>query len=285
MNAIGRCNIPRRVQILPESKERMRPTIKRWIGEGRKVRFSFSGEGKIIATEAGGWLVIESEPSDIRIETWYKRGTPTQKQTLRALEALLYWANFDQYPPKSELLHDIHEEIIAQTGIYKESPVTGKPVRVSTSSPLCTTGDMNRFVDTAISFLLDADVPPTLIDPISEKDFVGLYREWYKQRSIDPESIDNIKNWEEYCARFPYDEFNCIAVNELGTGQTQKIHIVSVGAETGARDEAWNWIRGATSIHTKIHQLGWPAVLQEYPHLIPKVERARDMAGKKEIEL
>lgn len=285
MDALGRCYLPRRIQILPESKDRMRPLIRRWIGEERKVRISFTGDAIINATEAGGYLVLNEGVGDIRIETWYKRGTPTQKQTLRALEALLYWANHDQYPPKSELLHDIHEEIIAQTGIYKESPVTGKPVRVSTSSPLCTTGNMNQFIDTAITFLLDADVPPNLIDPISEKDFVTLYKEWYKTRSVDAETIDNISNWEEYCRVFPYDEFTCIAVNEMGTGQTQKIHIVSRGSAPTEVDEPWNWIRGATSIHNKIHNLGWPVVLAEFPHLIPKVERARAMASKKEIAL
>jgi len=45
MEAHGRCKLPRRVQILPESKERMKEHIFRWIKEGKKVRFYFSGEG------------------------------------------------------------------------------------------------------------------------------------------------------------------------------------------------------------------------------------------------
>ncbi|RLC32366.1 MAG: hypothetical protein DRH37_00730 [Deltaproteobacteria bacterium] len=283
MDAHGKCKIPRRVQILPESKERMRPYIKRWIEEEKRIRFAFTGEGVIVGTEQGGWLVIESDPAEIVLETWYKRGTPTQKQTLRALEALMYWSSHNTYPLKSEMLYGYHQVIMDTAGITRVDPASRKTVRVTTSCPLCTTADMNRFIDVAIEFLLEADLPPNMIEPTSEKNFKDLYREWYKWRSIDPSSIDHIKNWEEYCKVFPYDEFLCVLVPEKGTGQTQKIHIVSRGAAADAIDEPWNWIRGATSIHQKIHQYGWEGVLEEYPHLIPKVERARKLAGMKEI--
>lgn len=285
MDTHGKCNIPRRIQILPESKDRMREVVKRWKNEGKKVRFSFSGEGHIIGTEPGGWLVIEGDAADIRLETWYKRGTLTQKATLRAMEALLYWTNYNQYPASSELLKGYHQALMEDTDIKREDPVSGHRVLVTTSSPMCTTVDMNNFIDTAIHWLLMADIPPNMIEPISEKDFKGIYHEWYKARSVDPSSIDNIKNWEEYCERFPYDEFLCVGINEKGTGQTQKIHIVSRGADISAVDEPWNWIRGATSIHDKIHNsnLGWTAVLHEFPHVAPKVHRARELAKKKEL--
>ncbi len=283
MDTHGTCNFPRRLQILPESKERMHPFVKRWIEENKKLRFNLSGVGVIDFTEAGGYLVIAGEPMDIRLETWYQRRTLTQLQTLKSLEALLYWANHNAYPASSDLLYGYHQVIVEESNIRREDPASGHRVLITTSSPLCTTADMNQFIDLAIHFLLVADVPPNMVEPIANKDFKTLYKEWYKARSVDPETNDNIKTWEEYCERVQYDEFLCVAINEKGTGETQKIHIVSRGASADSIDESWNWIRGATSIHQKIHQHGWDPVLHEFPHIAPKVHRARELAKKKEL--
>jgi len=205
----------------------------------------------------------------------------TQKQTLRAMEALMYWSDYNQYPPESKLLSGYHEVVIETTNIKKEDPVSGKMIRISTSSPLCTTADMNRFIDTAVMFLLEADIPPNMIEPISEKNFVQIYKEWYKFRSVDSGSIDDIKNWDEYCRRFPYDEFLCVLVPEKGTGQTQKIHIVSRGAAADAIDEPWNWIRGSTSYSQKDSSVWMGCCVAGVSTLNPESESSKRIGREK----
>ncbi len=279
MEAVGRAHPPRRIQFLLDSRDRVKPHIKRWLEEAKKVRFSLSFEGYIETTEDGGYIVVTStEAADVHMETWYKRRTLTQIATLKAIESLLFWAHNQIFPPSSGLLDGFHEVIIESTGIHRVDPSSGKMVRISTSSHLCTTADMNQFIETAIQFVLDADIPHTMYIPAAEKDFSKLYREWYKIRSLD-DGMDDI-TWEEYCRRIPYDEFNCVGATE----GLQKMHIVSRGADAAAIDESWNWIRGPVSIHLQIqHQHGWGPVLQEFPHVIPKVERARKIAKKRSL--
>ena len=233
-------------------------------------------EGFIETTKSGGVLVVRAvTPADVRMETWYKRRTLTQLATLKAIESLLYWANYDMFPAKSTDLAEIHQVIMNHAGLYHDDAKFGR-LMVTTSSNHCTTVHMNRFIEVAIQFLLEADVPHTMVEPAAQMNFQELYREWYKLRSLD-EDMDDI-TWEEYKKRVPFDEFNCVQATE----DCQKMHIISRGAQPDAIDESWNWIRGPESIHIRIqHQKGWGPVLQEFPHLIPKVERARKMAHKK----
>ena len=283
MESRGRCRLPRRIQILPESKDRMKPSIMKWKAEGKRVRFSFAGEGTILGTEEGGWIVIDSDAADIHIETWYRRGTLTQLATLKALEALLYWSDYDQYPPSSELLWGYHEFLMNTANIMRKNEVTGQMVRITTSCPDCTSIDMNKFIDIAIDELLTRDIPESMVDLASQKSFKDLYREWYRVRSTETD-LESIKNWDEYRRVFPYCEFTCIRVPEAGTGLTQQIHIVSRGSSPQNIDEPWNWIHGLTTIHQKIHKFGWDVVLQEFPHMIPKVKKARELAKKKALK-
>ena len=289
MDAHGKAAVPRRLQVLPESKDRMYPTIKKWADERKKVRFTISGEGHIIGTEKGGWIIIDTvgcEAADLTLEAWYKRRTLNQLNTLKALEALLFYANHEMYPPKSEMLYGYHQVIMELTGIRRQDPYSGKVVMVTTSMEMCTTVDMHRFISTAFRLILECDsLPPGMIEPATNMNVKMLYRAWYQKATEDEALYAGIKSWDDYLELFPYDEFHLVARNEAGTGATQKIHIVSRGAEHAAIDEPWNWIHGATSVHEKIHNslIGWEGVLHEFPHMTQKVRRAREIARKKEL--
>jgi hypothetical protein len=47
---------------------------------------------------------------------------------------------------------------------------------------------------------------------------------------------------------------------------------------------SWNWIALTPEEHADQHQRGWDGFLQIYPHLCGRVERARRLAGKLELE-
>lgn len=279
MEAVGRASAPRSLTFLRDSRDRVKPHILRWMDEGKKIKILVSFDAQIVSTASGGIIIMESDSAaDVHMETWYKKRTLTQLATLKAIESLLYWAHNGTFPLSSTLLDGFHSVIMEAAGIMRMDDECGKYMRITTSSRLCTTADMNRFIEVAIQFVLDADIPHTMTMPALEMDFRKLYQEWYKIRSLEPD-MDNI-TWEEYCVRYPYDEFNCIS----NTEGLQKMHIVSRGSDVTAIDESWNWIRGPESIHIRIqHQHGWGPVLQEFPHIIPKVERARQMAKKRSL--
>lgn len=280
MNTAGKANLPRRIQILPESKERMKPSLLRWLGEKKKIRFTLSGEATIKALGEGGWVLLApDQAAEIYLETWYKKKLPTQLATLKALEALLFWSHNNIYPPKSEMLAGFHEVILETTNIMRMDPTCGRRVMVRASN--ATTADMNEFIRTAFVLLLEADVPEHLIEPITERNPSEIYRAWYAEYSVSEVAYTGIKTWEDYLERFPFDEFFAVSRNEAGTGATQKMHIVSRGADPTSIDEPWNWIHGATSVHQRQHQIGWDPILQEFPHIAPKVRRARELAQKK----
>jgi hypothetical protein len=47
---------------------------------------------------------------------------------------------------------------------------------------------------------------------------------------------------------------------------------------------AWNWIALLPEEHEAQHRTGWDGFLDIYPHLRGRVRRARNLAGKLELE-
>lgn len=280
MDAIGRAEIPFRIVFHKDSKERVKPSIIKWMAEGKRLRISMVFEAYIAKTAPGGVIELRADEysasADVHMETWYKRRTIKQLATLKAIESLLYWSHNNMFPPRSTDLAGYHQSIMELAGIRELDPSCGKAVLLTTSNPRCTTEHMNRFIEIAVTLAIESDLPPNMIEPATEMDFITLYREWYKARTATADCDGLTK--DEYKKRFPYDEFNCIAETE----DLQIMHIVSKGAGADVIDESWNWIRGPSYLHIQIqHQHGWEPILQEFPHIIPKVERAREMAKKK----
>jgi hypothetical protein len=67
-------------------------------------------------------------------------------------------------------------------------------------------------------------------------------------------------------------------------GTIVRAHIVSRGADAGDIDKAWNWMALLPEEHEAQHRRGWDEFLRIYPHLQGRVERARRLAGKSDIE-
>jgi hypothetical protein len=67
-------------------------------------------------------------------------------------------------------------------------------------------------------------------------------------------------------------------------GTIVRAHIVSRGADAPDIEKAWNWMALLPEEHEQQHHIGWDAFLGIYPHLRGRVERARNLAGKLELE-
>jgi hypothetical protein len=83
---------------------------------------------------------------------------------------------------------------------------------------------------------------------------------------------------EEWRAKRPYSEASG------RTGDIVRAHIVSRGSDAADIEKTWNWIALLHSEHQQQHQIGWDAFLQIYPHLRGRVDRARRLAHKLELE-
>jgi hypothetical protein len=67
-------------------------------------------------------------------------------------------------------------------------------------------------------------------------------------------------------------------------GPIERAHIVSRGADAADIEMSWNWIALTPDEHAEQHRRGWDEFLRIYPHLRGRVERARRLAGKMELE-
>jgi hypothetical protein len=67
-------------------------------------------------------------------------------------------------------------------------------------------------------------------------------------------------------------------------GTIVRAHIVSRGSDAADIEKSWNWMALLPEEHEKQHRLGWEGFLQIYPHLKGRVDRARQLAGKPELE-
>lgn len=274
MKSRGKFFSPRSLTIMKNSKADMKPFLVRWMAEKKSVNITLSFTAVIDSLQPGGEIVLtpnESEDQVILIETWYKKRSITQLNTLKALEAFLYWSMEGDYPLKSELLWAIHEGIIEEADIRDQE--TG--ARIRTSSPVCTTAHMNRFIEIALNHLAEAQIGDDLKCLLfSDQPLSVLFTNWIRQRMIETD-IDDIKSWAEYKSRFQFCEATFVYADDL-----VQAHIVSRGANAAAIDKPWNWLRIRNSIHQRQHQYGWDELIREYPHLKPKIDRAREKAGE-----
>jgi hypothetical protein len=274
----GKAQIPDSIKILPVSSEAALPLIGRWLKETKKVKVTVSFDAYISGTMKPGIIMFGggSEPAEVNIRTWYKRRSLSQLATLKALESILFWAMEGKHALNSKWLWPIHQGIMEEVGERVSNPVCGnKPILVTTSSEYCDTYMMNKFIDCAVDHILEYELPQTLVEPLSKKRLSDIFREWFIARFVQ-EDIDGISSWDEYKTRFDFCEFTFTRNIE----PLDQIHIVSRGSDKKDIDAPWNWIHGRHSIHMRTHAYGWDAILKEFPHIIPKVKRARDLAGK-----
>ncbi len=109
----------------------------------------------------------------------------------------------------------------------------------------------------------------------------GLEKDPLEGTYYGPEDYKEKHPCCEACGRF------LLTTDKEGTEQRtgELAHIVSVGAGGGlsAHDD-WIWLVLCSKCHICIqHAGGWEDLLTLYPHIKPKVDRARERAGKKPL--
>ncbi len=138
------------------------------------------------------------------------------------------------------------------------------------------TKEMSHMINHAFNHLASMDIPPALRD-VADGDMADLFRKWYAWKNgqdIDV-FIKPDMTWAEYKAVQKMCEFTFF--HEGDSVQLEQMHIISRGADQSIIDEPWNWIRGRSDVHRLQHQHGWDYIINLYPHIRKKIERAVNM--------
>jgi hypothetical protein len=115
------------------------------------------------------------------------------------------------------------------------------------------------------------------------RQYIKEWQVWRGELERDPvDYIDYEKGLliteREWKKRHPVCEACLVAA--LPGDPLEKCHIVSRGA--ASIEEPWNWLQLHYSHHRLLqHQEGWKSFLNIYTHLVGRVNRAREMAGKR----
>jgi hypothetical protein len=210
---------------------------------------------------------------DMQIQRWYKRRSLNANGLAWELATRLGQAD---RVSKEVAYYAVKELVDLPRDEYKG-------IFVSRSSGELTTVEFARFIQ-ALMIECQMHVPAVEI-----RDIWILFTEWRFGQEKDPlegtyygpEDYKEKHPCCEACGRF------LLHTDEKGdqkhSGEIS--HIVSVGAGggTGARDD-WLWLVLCSKCHLCIqHAGGWQELLTLYPHLCPKVDRARERAGKKPL--
>ncbi len=276
MKAKGRIALPI-LDFFSCSETEVAPFLKRWLTEKKKLSFTITGEAFLETTENPRLLLLSGGDGgcDLMLETWYQKRSLTQLNTLKALESLIYQIDY-QRKPKSSDLDFIHQGILEMANIKIENPWTKHVSLVRTSMAECTTSHMNRFIEVALEELSLRDLEDDIRDAMFDRPISEIFKTWYKKRIVEND-LDDI-SWNEYRKRIPYCEFTfkpSVEGNPL-----ERMHIISAGKDKMLYEKPWNWIHAQRHIHQKQHQYGWDAIMQDYPHIVPKIKRARERASE-----
>ncbi|MCK5601505.1 hypothetical protein KAR91_06545 [Candidatus Pacearchaeota archaeon] len=286
MESVGKIHPIGKISFYPASREEVRDNIKRWYKEKQKISFVITGEAIIETGNEHGEIFLTTPEgqlagNDIVLKTWYKRRTLSQLNTLKALESIIYQCDNGVVPVVAENdLWFIHQGIIELAGLTIYNSFTDSYIKLTSSSPMCDTVAMNRFIEIALDELSKRSIPENVRDSLFDQPIKNIFINWYKKRMI-LDDINHIKNWDSYREMFPWCEFTI----KRGTEDAPLIqmHIVSKGSATDLRDEPWNWLHASQHIHKKQHDLGWGPILQDYPHMKGKIDKARAIAKKREL--
>jgi hypothetical protein len=82
----------------------------------------------------------------------------------------------------------------------------------------------------------------------------------------------------EWRKKHPYSEASA------KNGPIVRAHIVSRGADGRDIEASWNWLALTREEHQLQHDKGWDYFLRVYPHLKGRIDRARRLAGKMDLE-
>ncbi len=169
---------------------------------------------------------------------------------------------------QKEIIHEAMLELYSPSE-YNPITKTYQPKRTKRMS----TKEMAHMIYHVFNHLASMDIPSPLRD-IADGDMTDLFKKWYEWRNSQNVEmfIDKDMTWTQYKKMQKVCEFTF--THEGDSVHLEQMHIISRGADKSIIDEPWNWIRGRSDIHRLQHQHGWPYIINLYPHIKEKIEKA-----------
>jgi hypothetical protein len=190
------------------------------------------------------------------------------------------WLSMEKDPPAEEEKYALYLDLLEAYADKTKNRVTGglRPVHISESNTI----EGVRFIDGLLYHLsaacgLDYGTQSQVIDVLREGE------EWRGGLETDPLDYADLE-----CTRLlteaEWREKRVVSEASGRGGDIVRAHIVSRGADRPDIEKAWNWVALLPEEHAEQHRLGWDKFLDIYPHLRGRVNRARNLAGKLELE-
>jgi len=216
---------------------------------------------------------------DVTLDLRYQHRTFKQNSSTWILITAIYESMEGRLPDEDEK-YALYLDLLEEYADKIPSKLNGKlrPVHISEANSV----EGARFIDGLIFHLaqycdLSTEQQATVIDVLQG------WEEWRGGLEIDPVDYADIEctrllTEDEWRAKHPISEAS-------GKGGAISLaHIVSRGSDAADIGEAWNWIALLHDEHMEQHRIGWDQFLHIYPHLRGRVDRARKMAKKLELE-
>jgi hypothetical protein len=212
-----------------------------------------------------------SRPLEVTAQVWYKKRTLAMNNLMWGLLAIMSYEVYQKFGHEEELYQDMLD-LYAPKFISKFS---GK-ARNKTSSKMNTL-EMGVLIDGIFRELAQLGIEFTDAGDI-DRYWLEFY-EWRGKQKEDPlagqyESVKDYKEkvvFCEACRKF------------LQPNEGQVAHIVSTGA--GGIDYGFNLFRLCTECHINAqHQQGWDKLVDKFPHIKWKIDKARELQNKKPLE-
>jgi hypothetical protein len=268
------------IQIGPSFRERFLPLVKYVAQKDKGLKFNLDLEAVvyIAETQHGGILTLELERDPIILLRQYEPiSSRKQMDTLRGIERFIAWAQMGHKPQDSDC-DEVHEAIVDAVMPVLKNKYNGKDYSKRTSDG--NKRELSRCIEFALNWLATCDISDDIVIAMG-KGMKQLWIEWYEWRytqALDPLLEDEMEmSWDEY--REVHQVCELCSLPDLDGDPLERMHIVSGGSNISAYEYPWNWLHAHRSHHINVqHQNGWGPIEKEYPHIIGKLNRAREMA-------
>jgi hypothetical protein len=214
----------------------------------------------------------------VELDLRYQPRTHKQNSAVWALVTAIFFSMEGRLPDEEEK-YNLYLDLLEQYADKVPNRFGGlRPVHISEANSI----EGARFIDGLLYCIttmcdLDMDTQTGVIDVMQQ------WLDWRGRLENDPVDYADLD-----CTRLltesEWREKHRVSEASGQGGEIIRAHIVSRGADTADIEMSWNWIALLHEEHMQQHQIGWDSFLQIYPHLRGRVDRARNMAGKLELE-
>lgn len=213
------------------------------------------------------------------LELAYQKRTFKQNATVWILVTAIF-ESMEHRKPTEEERYGLYLDLLEVYADKVNSRITGelRPVHISKSNSL----QGARFIDNLLYHLAtECD-----LEYGTQATVQSVLKQWIAWRGtleVDPFDFADYD-----CTRLlsekEWRDRNPVSEASGRGGKIDLAHIVSRGSDTSGIEKSWNWCSLLHEEHKQQHDIGWDQFLQIYPHLRGRIDRARKLAGKLEIE-